>query len=69
MHCRACDDLISDKEASRKSPTTGEYYDLCDECFGTIADQVEVSENPLVEQLVKENEENEQAKDSPDHPV
>ena len=65
MRCAACDDPLSDRESSRKSPTTGQYYDLCDGCFGTIADQVEVSENPVVEQLVKENEENEEAKDSP----
>lgn len=48
MHCRACDDLLSDRETNRKT-ASGEYPDLCDRCFGTIADIVEVTENPLFE--------------------
>lgn len=48
MHCRACDDLLSDRETNRKT-ASGEYPDLCDRCFGTIADVVEVTENPLFE--------------------
>lgn len=63
MHCQACDVLISDREASRKSPVTKEFYDLCDGCFETIKDQVQVSENPLVETLVEEQEKNEESKD------
>lgn len=33
MHCKACDTLMSEKEAGRKDPLTGDFADMCDECY------------------------------------
>lgn len=44
MRCRACDVVLSDFEATRKSRLTGEYLDLCDTCFAYVKDAVEVDE-------------------------
>jgi hypothetical protein len=44
MRCAACDNVLNKKEVSRKSKLTGEYFDLCDICFGTIEDQVQIVE-------------------------
>lgn len=41
MKCLACDVVLNDKEATRKSPHSGMFYDLCDDCFSTIEDQVD----------------------------
>lgn len=46
MRCKACDHDLNDRESTRKGVATGEYLDLCDPCYGTIADQIEVVENP-----------------------
>lgn len=40
MRCAACDRRLNDQESVRKSPITGLYYDLCNPCFATIADEV-----------------------------
>jgi len=45
MKCQACDQVLSDREASRKSLNTGEYLDLCDTCLEPIAEDVYFSEN------------------------
>lgn len=57
MRCAACDKILSGRESTRKSPTTGYYYDLCDHCFKTIADQVEAVENPNLPEDGYEEEE------------
>jgi hypothetical protein len=44
MHCLACDRILTDFEATRKSSTTDEFIDLCNKCFKTISDDVKVSE-------------------------
>ncbi len=36
MRCVACNALLSDYEATRKSQTTGEYLDLCNYCLNDI---------------------------------
>ena len=36
MKCLSCDKILSDREASRKSITTGEHLDLCNSCFEPI---------------------------------
>lgn len=46
MRCLACNDLMTNRDTSRKNPKTGNYYDLCSPCFETIKDQVEWVENP-----------------------
>lgn len=33
MRCKACDTLLTDKEARRKDAETGEFVDLCGECY------------------------------------
>jgi len=40
MHCRACDIPLTDYETTRKSAITNHYYDLCNNCFKTIKDDV-----------------------------
>ena len=40
MRCRCCDVALTDYEATRKSVTTNEYYDMCNRCFLTIKDDL-----------------------------
>ena len=42
MRCRACDAALTNKEATRKYASTGEFLDLCDDCFETISEDIEV---------------------------
>jgi len=44
MRCKACDVILSSFEATRKSKVTHEYFDLCNRCFSSIADTIEVVE-------------------------
>lgn len=37
MHCSCCDRLLNDYESTRKSKTTGEYLDICNKCYTSIA--------------------------------
>ncbi len=55
MHCRACDDLLSDREATRKSSTTGEYYDLCDRCYKLVMEDLypESQEQDEIDDITK----------------
>ena len=36
MRCLACNKVLNDFEATRKSATTGEYVDLCNHCFHNV---------------------------------
>lgn len=38
MRCVACNKLLNNREATRKGVNTGEYLDLCDDCFSTVSD-------------------------------
>jgi len=40
MKCLACDKILNDREASRKSISTGEHLDLCDWCFEPVRDDI-----------------------------
>jgi len=40
MRCLACNVLLTDYEATRKSLVTNEYFDLCNPCFKTIKDDL-----------------------------
>lgn len=40
MRCLSCNVILSDKEATRKYASTGEFVDLCDHCFSTVDDQI-----------------------------
>lgn len=44
--CYACDKILNDYESTRKSAVTGQYYDLCNTCFGTIRDHTYSKERP-----------------------
>lgn len=43
-HCRRCDSLLTDFEATRKDGDTGSYFDLCNLCFSPIAGEVRAVE-------------------------
>jgi hypothetical protein len=36
MRCRSCDEALTDYESTRKSLATGEYINLCKDCFESI---------------------------------
>ena len=40
MRCASCDCILSDFEATRKGAFSGQYIEMCNECFATINDQV-----------------------------
>jgi hypothetical protein len=44
MRCKACDKALSDFESTRKYPESGEYVDLCNECYATIQEELEAEE-------------------------
>lgn len=44
MRCIACDRLLNDFEATRKSDITKEFLDLCNGCLSTIDLGSELSE-------------------------
>jgi len=41
MRCLACNKILNDFEATRKSATTGEYVDLCNHCFHNVEQDIE----------------------------
>lgn len=46
MRCLACDVELTDLEATRKYAGSGDFVDLCDHCFETIEEDVDVIELP-----------------------
>ncbi len=38
MRCIACNKALNDYEATRKNAITGEYFDLCQGCFASVAE-------------------------------
>lgn len=44
MRCVACNCVLTDFEATRKGVNTGEYIDLCNKCYSTIAADIDVTE-------------------------
>ena len=36
MRCRACNVELSDHESTWKNLETGEFYDLCGQCYGVV---------------------------------
>lgn len=47
MRCKACDARLGSRESTRKAQGTGEYIDLCDPCYKSIADQCPTVDNPF----------------------
>ncbi len=44
MRCYCCDALLSDFEATRRSANTGEFLDMCNDCYYTVRSDVHVVE-------------------------
>jgi hypothetical protein len=40
MRCIACNKNLSDFESTRKSATSGEYLDLCNDCYFYTEDDI-----------------------------
>jgi len=53
IRCYSCDCNLSDFESTRKSKTTGEYLDLCEDCFSTVAEDFITTEEQLELNLVE----------------
>lgn len=47
MRCKACDNRLTPREATRKCEGTGEYPDLCDKCMEEIQGDLQLVGNPL----------------------
>jgi hypothetical protein len=41
MHCRCCDAQLTDYESTRKHIDTGEYLDVCNQCFAYVRDSIQ----------------------------
>ena len=41
MRCKMCDSSLSDYEATRKDPNTGEYLDACGECLRSVREALQ----------------------------
>lgn len=44
MKCLSCDVILSDAEATRKSEVTNDFFDLCNNCFSYIEEDLGYSE-------------------------
>ena len=49
MRCLSCNCILSDYEATRKSVHTNMFIDLCNRCYGSIQDDLDVVERPDLE--------------------
>ena len=56
MRCIPCDKNLSDFESTRKNETTGEYEDLCNECYSSIQNNISESEEDTLTAEYKEDE-------------
>lgn len=45
MRCKACNQALNEFEATRKSKDTGEFIDLCNNCYSFVRDDVQAIEN------------------------
>lgn len=44
MRCLACNAQLNDFEATRKSKVTGKFVDLCNSCYVSIREDLQVVE-------------------------
>lgn len=44
MRCNCCNKILSDYESTRKFKNSGDYVDMCNECFRHIEEDVQVVE-------------------------
>ena len=53
MRSQACNVMLDQFEEVRKDRATGEYYDLCNECLGTVKQSVFELQEEKVDYSVK----------------
>lgn len=46
MRCYACNDLLSDYEATRRCAFTHTFLDLCNNCYSTIDVEIKTTDRP-----------------------
>lgn len=52
MHCLACDKLLNDYESTRKYSSSGDFVDLCNRCFSTVAEDIpDIDDGPVGEEI------------------
>ncbi len=56
MRCTACDKILTDYEATRKSAESLEYLDLCNECYSYIVDDVPAIDREDLREAADEEE-------------
>jgi hypothetical protein len=44
MRCQACNVALSDYESTKKSATSGEYLDLCNNCFSSVETDIDIED-------------------------
>ena len=44
MRCLSCNEVLTDREATRRVLSTGEFLDLCDRCYEPIKEDVKTNE-------------------------
>lgn len=56
MRCTACDKVLTDYEATRKSAESLEYLDLCNQCYAYIAEDVPAIDREDLRDIADEEE-------------
>lgn len=56
MRCLSCNEILTDKEATRRGAYTNEFMDLCDHCLSSISG-VDTYTRPEFEDNECENQE------------
>ena len=56
MRCTACDKILTDYEATRKSAESLEYLDLCNECYSYIVADVPAIDREDLREAADEEE-------------
>ena len=49
MRCLSCNCILSDYEATRKSASTHIFVDLCNRCYNSIEEDLDVIDRPDLE--------------------
>lgn len=57
MRCLSCNDVLSDREATRRVQSTGEFLDLCNRCYEYIKEDVKTYERADLEASFIDEEE------------
>lgn len=55
MRCTACNRMLNDYEATRKHALTGEYLDLCQQCFMSVTEATPLQVRDRKDLLVQED--------------